>query len=396
MAQKLLPVLGACAAMILSALSGASADEAVKPQQQKQTLPSIVVTEAAERTITDRVVATGSIEAVEETYVSPLVDGLSIRSLNVDIGDRVEEGSTLVVLNDDALLLQKSQLEANLAKTEAALAQFRAQLAEAEANSEEAKRVADRAVRLSENGTVSTAEADRLKALAAASRARLRSAEQSVSVATADIKVVQAQIDDVDLRLARTAVKAPVSGVVSAKNAKIGAIASGNGEPLFAIIRDGEVEMKADVTEADIVKLAVGQPATVKLAGSDTIIEGKIRLIPPTVDPQTRLGKVHISLADTVTARAGMYASTVITVEEKQTVVLPQTAVTSEDGKSIVRKVEDGVVRLIPVETGIQDGQFVEILSGIKPGEQAVAKAGAYVRDGDRINPVKSAEPATN
>ncbi|WP_026618103.1 efflux RND transporter periplasmic adaptor subunit [Ensifer aridi] len=396
MAQKLLPVLGACAAMILSALSGASADEAVEPQQQKQTLPSIVVTEAAERTITDRVVATGSIEAVEETYVSPLVDGLSIRSLNVDIGDRVEEGSTLVVLNDDALLLQKSQLEANLAKTEAALAQFRAQLGEAEANSEEAQRVADRAVRLSENGTVSTAEADRLKALAAAARARLRSAEQSVSVATADIKVVQAQIDDVDLRLARTAVKAPVSGVVSAKNAKIGAIASGNGEPLFAIIRDGAVEMKADVTEADIVKLTVGQPATVKLAGSDTIIEGKIRLIAPTVDPQTRLGKVHISLADTVTARAGMYASTVITVEEKQTVVLPQTAVTSEDGKSIVRKVEDGVVRLIPVETGIQDGQFVEILSGIKPGEQAVAKAGAYVRDGDRISPVKSAEPATN
>lgn len=91
-----------------------------------------------------------------------------------------------------------------------------------------------------------------------------------------------------------------------------------------------------------------------------------------------------------------MYASAVIVAEQKETVVLPQTAVTSEDGKSIVRKVEDGVVRLVPVETGIQDGQFIEILSGIRPGEQAVAKAGAYVRDGDRINPVESAEPATN
>ena len=57
---------------------------------------------------------------------------------------------------------------------------------------------------------------------------------------------------------------------------------------------------------------------------------------------------------------------------------------------------EDGVVRLVPVVTGIQDGQFVEILSGLKAGEQAVAKTGAYVRDGDRINPVKSAQPATN
>ncbi|MCA1444384.1 efflux RND transporter periplasmic adaptor subunit [Ensifer sp. IC4062] len=395
MAQKLLPLFGACAVISLCAFSSAFAEEAAKPQQS-QALPSIVVTEAVQQSISDRVIATGSIEAVEETYVSPLVDGLSVRSLNVDVGDRVEEGSTLVVLNDDALLLQRSQLEANLAKAEASLAQLRAQLAEMTANSEEATRVADRAVRLSENGTVSTAEADRLKALAAAARARVHSAEQSVSVATADIKVVQAQIDDIDLRLARTAVKAPVSGVISAKNAKIGAIASGSGEPLFAIIRDGAIEMKADVAEADLIKLAVGQPASVRLAGSSTTIEGKIRLIAPTVDPQTRLGSVDITLSDTSKARAGMYASAVITVEQKQTIVLPQTAVTAEDGKAIVRKVEDGVVRLVPVVTGIQDGQFVEILSGLKAGEQAVAKAGAYVRDGDRINPVKSAQPATN
>ncbi|ASY64001.1 Membrane-fusion protein [Sinorhizobium sojae CCBAU 05684] len=359
-------------------------------------MPSIVVTEAAERAISDRVLATGSIEAVEETYVSPLVDGLSIRSLNVDVGDRVEKGSTLVVLNDDALLLQKSELEANLAKAEAAVAQYRAQLAETTANAEEATRVAERAEQLSTNGTVSTAEADRLKALAAAARARVRSAEQSVSVAAADIKVVQAQVEDVNLRLARTEVKAPVSGVISAKNAKIGAIASGSGEPLFAIIRDGAIEMKADVTEADILKLAVGQPAAVKLAGSSTTVDGKIRLIAPTVDPQTRLGTVHITLADMTEARAGMYASAVITVEQKQAVVLPQTAITSEDGKSIVRKVEDGVVHLVPVTTGIQDGQFVEILSGVEAGEQAVAKAGAYVRDGDRINPVEPAQPTTN
>ncbi len=395
MAQKFLPLLGAFAAIALSPFSAASAEEAAKPQQE-QILPSIVVTEAAERAISDRVLATGSIEAVEETYVSPLVDGLSIRSLNVDVGDRVEKGSTLVVLNDDALLLQKSELAANLAKAEAALAQYRAQLAETIANAEEATRVAERADQLSANGTVSTAEADRLKALAAAARARVRSAEQSVGVAAADIKVVQAQIEDVNLRLARTEVKAPVSGVISAKNAKIGAIASGSGAPLFAIIRDGAIEMRADVTEADILKLAVGQAAAVKLAGSSTAVDGRIRLIAPTVDPQTRLGTVHITLADTTDARAGMYASAVITVEQKQAVVLPQTAVTSEEGKSIVRKVEDGVVHLVPVTTGIQDGQFVEILSGVEAGEQAVAKAGAYVRDGDRINPVKPAQPTTN
>lgn len=388
-------VLGACAAVALIADSGVSAEETAKPEPQRM-LPSIIVTEAVERMIGDHVLATGSIEAVEEIYVSPLVEGLSIRTLNADLGDRVERGSTLVVLNDDALLLGKTQIEANLAKAEAALAQLQAQLVEVKANSEEATRVAFRAEQLSANRTVSTAETDRLKTLATASRARLRSAEQSLSIAAADIKLAGAQLDDVDLRLARTAVKAPVSGVISAKNAKVGAIASGGGLPLYAIIRDGTIEMKADVAEADLIKLAVGQAATVKLAGSRTTVQGRIRQIAPTVDRQTRLGTVHITLADTTEARSGMYASATIIAEEKRTVILPRTSVTSANGRSIVRKVENGVVRLVPVTVGIQDGSFVEILSGLAAGEQAVAKAGAFVRDGDRIIPVKPAQPITN
>jgi HlyD family secretion protein len=385
----------ACAAVAVILDSGVLADEAARPDQQRM-LPSIVVTEAVERRIGDHVLATGSIEAVEEIHVSPLVDGLPIRILNADIGDRVVQGGTLAVLDADALLLEKSQLEARLAKAEAALIQFQAQLVEAEANSEEATRVAQRAERLSANKTVSRAEVDRLKALATASDARLRSAEQSLSIAAADIKLARAQLNDIDLRLARTAVKAPVGGVISARNAKVGGVVAGSGPPLYTIIRDGLIEMKAEVAEADLIKLAAGQPATVKLAGSRATVPGKIRMVRPTVDPQTRLGTVHITLADTAKARAGMYASATIIAEEKQAVVLPRTSVTSAHGISAVRKVENGVVRLVPVTVGIQDGPFVEILSGLEAGELAVAKAGAFVRDGDRIVPVKPAQPFTN
>ncbi len=395
MAQKVLPALSVCVAMMIAPFSSAFAEEPAKAQPA-QSLPSIVVTEAVDQSISDRVVATGTIQAVEQIYVAPLVEGLSIRSLNVDIGDKVEAGSVLVVLNDDALRLEKSQLEAALAKAEAGLAQLTAQLSEAKANSEEATRVSDRNAELAKNGTVSTAEADRVRALAAATRARVRSAEQAAAVSKADIKVAQSQIDDIDLRLTRTEVKAPVAGVISAKNAKIGAIANGSGEPLFAMIRDGAIEMKADVAEADIIKLAVGQPATITLAGGNTKVEGAIRLIAPTVDPVSRLGTVFISLKDTAKARSGMYASAIITAEEKTAVVLPQTAVTNENGKTIVRKVDNGVVNIIPVTTGISDGKFVEVVEGLKAGEEVVAKAGAYVRDGDRINPVKPAQPATN
>lgn len=385
----------ACAAVAVILDSGVLAEEAARPERQRM-LPSIVVAEAVERRIGDHVLATGSIEAVEEIHVSPLVDGLPIRILNADIGDWVEQGGTLAVLDDEALLLEKSQLEARLAKAEAALIQFQAQLVEAVANSEEATRVAHRAERLSANKTISRSEVDRLKALAIASDARRRSAEQSLSIAAADIKLARAQLDDIDLRLARTAVKAPVGGVISARNAKVGGVVAGSGLPLYTIIRDGLIEMKAEVAEADLIKLAVGQPATVKLAGSSTTVPGKIRMVRPTVDPQTRLGTVHITVADAAKARAGMYASATIVAEEKRAVVLPRTSVTSAHGVSTVRKVENGVVRLVPVTVGIQDGPFVEILSGLEAGELAVAKAGAFVRDGDRITPVKPAQPFTN
>ena len=91
--------------------------------------------------------------------VQPQVEGLSIKAMNVDVGDRVEAGAVLATLNDDALLLSKSQLTATRAKAEAGLAQIKAQLAETEANAQEARRQADRAAALAQKGTMSTAQA---------------------------------------------------------------------------------------------------------------------------------------------------------------------------------------------------------------------------------------------
>jgi HlyD family secretion protein len=361
-------------------------------KQQTQNLPAIVVTAAETRTLVDRVLATGSVQAVEDVYVTPLVDGLSIRTLAADVGDRVEADGTLATLNDDALVLQKSQTEASLAKANAALAQIRAQLVEAKANADEAVRVRDRAQRLVRSGSQSQAAVDQAVAAADAALARVNSAEQAIAVSQADIKVAQSQIDDIDLKLARTAVKSPVAGIVSARTAKVGAIASGAAAPLFTVIRDGEIELKADVSEDGILKLAPGQKATVTLAGGAATLTGTIRLIEPTLDPQSRLGRVYIRFDEPGKARAGMFASAEIVVEEKQGIVLPLSAVTTAGGKTVARKVENGVVTLVPVETGIQDGQVIEIVSGLAAGDEVVAKAGAYVRDGDRVNPVHAVQ----
>ncbi|WP_427140214.1 efflux RND transporter periplasmic adaptor subunit [Shinella sp. G-2] len=371
-----------------SALAADAATGDMAGQQQTQNLPAIVVTPAESRAIVDRVIATGTVQAVDEVYVTPLVEGLSIRSLAADVGDRVEANGTLATLNDDALLLQKSQSEASLAKAEAALAQIKAQLVEAKANADEAVRTRDRAQKLVKSGSQSQAAADQAIAAADAALARVNSAEQAIAVSEADIKVAESQIDDVDLKLARTEVKSPVAGIVSARTAKIGAIASGAGTPLFTVIRDGEIELKADVAEDAVLKLVPEQKVSVTLAGGAATLTGTVRLVEPTLDPQSRLGRVYIRFDEPGKARAGMFASAEIVVAERKGIVLPLSAITTAEGKTVARKVENGIVKLVPVETGIQDGQVIEIVSGLAAGDEVVAKAGAYVRDGDRVNPV--------
>ncbi|MCQ1851081.1 efflux RND transporter periplasmic adaptor subunit [Neorhizobium galegae] len=383
------------ASFTLNSSSAFAQEAAAKPApaQTEIKLPSIVVTEAIEKPLVDRVVATGTVRPVEEVYVQPLVDALSIKTLNADVGDEVKADSVLAMLNDDALLLQKSQLQANKAKAQAAVAQYQAQVIEAQANVADTTRQRDRLQKLSQSGTGTVSQLEQASAAVEVAQARLNAAKQAVAVGESETKVVDAQIEDINLKLARTGVKAPVAGVISARTAKVGAIASGTGNPLFTIIKDGAIELVADLSETDIQKIKFGQRAIVTVAGGKVKIEGKVRLVSPTVDAVTRLGAVHIVIDDETGARSGMYGSAEIVIAETNALALPLSAVTTGRNGSTARKVEDNVVKQVKIETGIQDGGFVQVVSGLTAGDIVVAKAGAFVRDGDKIAPVP-AEPA--
>jgi len=396
MARTPVKILRASTLLIAATVASAVFAQEQPVAKPQQNLPAIVVTTASTRTLVDRVVATGTVKPVEEVYIQPQVDGLSIRTLNADVGDRVQAESTLATLNDDALILQKSQMQATKAKNEASLAQLRAQLIEAQANAEQARQQQVRAQEMGKKGTVSTATVEQADAAAASANARVDSAKQAIQVAVAEIKVTESQIADADLKLARTDVKTPVGGTVADKNAKIGAIALATGDPLFTIIRDDEIELVAEVGESDIVKIQPGQKATILLSGSREKVAGSVRLVSPTVDPLTRLGLVHILIDDSSKARSGMYGSADIVVRTTENVALPVSAVLSSSEGSSARKVENSVVKFAKVETGIQDGAYVEIVKGLKAGDEVVAKAGAYVRDGDRITPVREQPPVSN
>lgn len=391
--SKSIPVI----VLLLASVAAAplAAQETGQPAAAEAKLPSIIVTEAVTRSLTDRIIATGTIRPIDEIYVQPLVEGLSVKTINVDVADEVEANAVLATLNDDALLLQKSQYQANKAKAEASVAQYQAQVIEAEANLDDAVKQRDRTKKLNESGTSTVSQLEQANAQVDVARARLNAARQAVTVGESDVHVIDAQLADVELQLARTGVKAPVAGVISAKNAKIGAIASGNGDPLFTIIKDGAIELVADISESDIQKVKLGQKALVTVAGGQREIEGRVRLVSPTVDQTTRLGLVHIEIDSDSGARAGMYGRAAIVVDQADTLALPLSAVTTGREGSFARKVEDGVVKQVKIDIGFQDGGFIQVLNGLQPGDVVVAKAGAFVRDGDHIAPVPEKAAAT-
>ncbi|MCX7888399.1 MAG: efflux RND transporter periplasmic adaptor subunit [Rhodobacteraceae bacterium] len=357
--------------------------------------PSITVVAPVRRTVRDRILASGTITPVERVAAQPQIEGQAIEALLADVGDRVEAGQVLARLSTSALALQESQLQASRAASEAAIAQAEAQLADARAAADEAQRVAERTEKLRVSGNASQAAADQALAAATSAAARVKVAQQGLESARAQLKVVEAQIADNDLRLSRASITAPVAGLIIERNAQVGAIASAAGQPLFVIARDGALELRADLAEQDVLRVAPGQRASIRAVGLDAPVGGHVRLVEPAVDPVTRLGRVRIALDAPGGLVAGLFAEAEIVAAEREALTVPVTAVASDAGGASVMRVDaEGRVVRTAVTTGIRDGAVIEITEGLAEGDRIVARAAAFVRDGDVINPVLTAGTA--
>ena len=361
------------------------------PAPAAAVLPAITVSTVARQTLRDRVLASGLVGPVERVQVPPLIEGQPIQSLLADVGDRVAAGQVLAQLSSATLELQKSQLQATLASARAAIAQAEAQLVEARSTADEAQRVNLRTATLKNQGTASQAAADQAAAAAISATARVAIATQSLVAAQAQLTLVEAQIATVDLQRSRTRVIAPVAGVVVERNAQLGGVASAAGPAMFVLIRDGALELRADVAEPDLLRLAVGQRAQLAAVGTDAALTGTVRLVEPTIDTATRMGRARISIDAPEQLRAGMFVDASILVAERAGLAVPVTALGSSAAGTTVMRVRAGLVERVTVVTGIRDAGMIEIVSGLAIGDQVVTKAAAFVRDGDHINPVPAA-----
>ena len=371
---------------LLSATPVTAFAEAAEPAASS--LPAITVSTVGTRLMRDRVLASGFVGAVERVQVQPLIEGQPIEALMADVGDNVAQGQVLARLSATTLDLQRAQFEASLASARATVAQADAQLLESQASGDEAQRVYTRTSALKERGNATQAATEQAQAAALSGTARVLVARQSLAAARAQVTLAEAQLANVELQRNRTDVKAPVAGKIVERNAQVGGIASAAGQPMFVIVRNNELELNAEVAEIDLIRLTPGQRALIRGVGTVEPMNGQVRLVEPLIDTATRMGRARIWIEPGSPLVTGMFADAEILVTEHDATAVPVTAVGSADGKTTVMRVTDGLVQRVVVKTGIRDGGWVEIVTGLAPGETVVTKAGAFVRDGDRINPV--------
>jgi RND family efflux transporter MFP subunit len=381
-------ILIAASGLALSTAASLAADS--PPKTAAPSAPAVTVARAQTRTLVEKAAVSGSIVARDEILIGPEIEGLRIVEVLVDEGDTVAAGQVLARLSREALDANLAQNDALLVRADAQIAQAQSQIKQAEANIGQTAPDLQRAQLLMRTGNSTQAQIDQKLAADSVARATLENARQSLGVSEADKTSLQAQRRELDVRISRTQVRAPVAGVVSRKNARVGAIAAGAGEPMFKIVANGAYELEGEAFEARLARLAPGQDARVAIG--DVTIGGKVRLVSPEVDRTTRLGRVRILLEPSSAVRVGGFARGEIVTRRVEGVAVPTGALLYDGAEPRAQVVKDGRIETRKVTTGVAADGFTQIVNGLAAGEDIVARAGPFLHTGDSVRPVAIAE----
>ncbi|QYF91798.1 efflux RND transporter periplasmic adaptor subunit [Massilia sp. PAMC28688] len=358
--------LAILAAVLLVANSRADDDKKAAPPRAALTVTS---TRAAPAQLPIKLAANGNVVAWQEAIIGSESGGLRLTEVRVNVGDAVTKGQVLAVFASDSV--------------KADVAQAKAALMEAQANASEAAANAARARTLQNSGALSAQQISQFMTAETTARARIASAKAALAAQ--------------ELRLSYTRVLAPDSGVISARQATVGSVV-GVGTELFRMIRQGRLEWRAEVTAAELARIRTGTTAVVKAANGSELT-GKVRMIAPTIDPQTRSALVYVDLPASAGAnapfKAGMFASGQFELGTSDAMTVPQQSVVVRDGFSYVFRLNpDQRVSQLKVQTGRRLGERIEIVSGLAPNTTVVVSGAGFLNEGDLVRNVAASAAA--
>ncbi len=361
--KKSLLVASVLAALVTATFIVRAADEKKVPTSAAGK-PALTVTTARPQVgeLAVKLAANGNVAAWQETIIGAEVNGLRLADVRVNVGDVVKRGQVLATFSPLSVQADVAQMRASVAEAEAAFA-------EAQAN-------ADRAKTLEASGAMSAQQINQYATAAKTADARLAAA--------------RAMANSAQIRLGNTRVLAPDNGVISQRAATVGAVLQA-GQELFRMIRNNRLEWRAEVTAAELDKVSAGQLVTLTTpAGAK--VNGKVRVIAPTIDMQSRSTIVYVDLPQGSAARAGMFAKGEFELGKSGALTVPQQAVVVRDGFSYVFTIRaddkaalQSRVIQTKIATGRRVGDRIEILDGVKAEQVIVAAGAGFLNDGDLV-----------
>lgn len=391
----------------------------------------------AERTLD----VSGSVSAADPIIIGSEVNGLKIESVHAEEGDFVHKGQVLLTLNSSILRAQLAREQARLKSSQAnyrkalqpnreyeidavkagyeqakaVIAQEEAAIARAQANLTNAKQFATRFSALAKQGAVSDQDADTRIAGEKMAEAELRAAQQrlaaaqasanqarermemfviggrteDVQAAAATVEEIRANIQQIQSQIAQTIIRAPSDGMITKRDAHIGEIGTAMQiKPLFTMIRDNRLEVRAQVPETDLPRLHEGQ--RVEFVGPDgKSFSGFIQIITPQVDAETRQATLRIAVPFSKDLRPGIFVHGKVKLTAGPVTVIPTKAAVSRDDYTLVFTLDGDHVVARTVRLGDRFNDKVEVVSGLKLGEPVVLSGAGFLKDGDLVRVVK-------
>ena len=344
---------------------------------------AVTVANASVRPMSRTISVTGTLAAQERSLLSAKVPG-RLEVLRVDVGSAVAQGDLLAQI-------ERRDYELKLQQAAAALAQARAALglpADSEADEVELNNVAavkqaqavldeaaknrERVLNLSRQGIASASEVDTVEATYRVAQARHETALEEARTRIAALAQRRAEYDLAQKQLADTAVLAPFEGAVQQRRANLGEYLSA-GTPILQLVKTNPLRLRLQVPERDSARVRAGQEVRLTIDGDTNRYAGQIARLSPALDEQTRMLLVEADVPAQGTLRPGLFARAEIVVNpDDPGLSIPSEALVVFAGVEKVVTIESGKALEKAVTTGRRGPGWVEILSGLSPGETVV------------------------
>lgn len=401
--RKRLVLLGLCAGALL-ALGGcrsqSPASSAHNSSEGDSTPPKQVQTaRAVTRPVEDTVMVVGTLAAYDQATLKVKVPG-RLQTITVDFGSVVRRGQVIAQIEPRDYELRVEQAEAALAQARARLGlppegtddrvdpEQTALVRQARAVLEEARANYERSARLLEEGIIPRSRFDADEAAYKVALSRYQDALEEVRNRQALLAQRRSELALARQQLADTVLHAPFDGVVQERHTSIGEFLAA-GAPVVTIVRMDPLRLRAEVPEREAHRVRPGQHVRVRVEGDPTIYTGRIVRLSPTIALQNRMLVVEAEVRNNGQLRPGAFARVeIITDEHRSALVVPPAAIVSFAGLEKVFVVQEGKAVEKRVTTGRRTAEWVEILSGLEPGEEVVLNPG-NLQPGQPVRPIR-------